>query len=95
MFRFNYYSLTNATRKAAYALLALGLFLLGLGILVIVLRAVFVIIAAVLIFMAALWCIAIAVKMFVHICGSAPKDNCPHNAYRKNVRIHHDSDSEY
>jgi len=92
MFRFDYYSLTNATRKAAMALLALGLFLLGLGILVIVLRAVFVIIAAILIFMAALWCIALAIKMFINLTGCVPKKEDPNSAYRENVRIHQGND---
>ncbi|MFI4910346.1 MAG: hypothetical protein ACIAQZ_01625 [Sedimentisphaeraceae bacterium JB056] len=89
MFKFDYYSISNATRKAAGALLAVGLLLLGIGILVIVLKAVFIVIAAGLIFFAALWCIGTAIKMFIQI-GHSSRDKYedPEKAYRKNVRIH-------
>ncbi len=97
MLRFDYYSITNATKKAAGALLAVGLFLLGLGILVILLKAVFVVIAAVLIFLAALWCIGTAIKMFAQISKYGEKDPFERSerAYRKNVRVHHRDTSAY
>jgi cobalamin biosynthesis protein CobD/CbiB len=92
MFKFDMYGLTNATRKAAGALLAVGLLLLGLGFLVILLKAVFIFVAAALIFFAALWCISTAIRMFANIARSSKReyrDDDPERAYRKNVRIHH------
>jgi cobalamin biosynthesis protein CobD/CbiB len=92
MLKFNIYGLTNATRKAAGLLLALGLLLVGLGFLVILLKAVFIVIVAAIIFLAALWCISTAIKMFAMIYRTTHRkgydDDDPQNAYRKNVRIH-------
>ena len=86
MLMFNLNTMANVTKKAAAALLAVGLLLLGLGILVIVLKAVFIVIAAALIFLAAMWCITTAIRMFLRLYGrSSSNDEC---VYRENVRIH-------
>jgi len=87
MFMFNYNTMANVTRKAAGALLAVGLLLVGLGVLVILLKAVFIIIVAGLIFLAAMWCITTAIRMFIRLYGKPryPEDDF---VYRENVRIH-------
>ncbi len=90
---FSFTTMTNATRKAAAAILAVGLLLLGLGILVIVLKTVFIIIAAGLIFIAAIWCIAIALKMFILLSGR-PRSPDDDFVYRENVQIHNGGDDD-
>ncbi len=92
---FKYSTITNATRNAAIAFLAIGVLLLGLAVMVVVLRAVFVIITAVLIFMAALWCISTAIKIFIRLWRNPQPRNDDDDVYRENVRVHNKSfDSE-
>ncbi|MFA5554926.1 MAG: hypothetical protein WCZ89_00935 [Phycisphaerae bacterium] len=95
MFKYYYTNIVSqATRSWARGTLMFGLFLIGLGVLILLLPAIFVFIAAFLFFITGAGAVGTALKMFFAQRKIDKLNQDDTEAYRKNVRIHIEDNSD-
>ena len=86
---------SEAGKGLAKGSLITGLFLIGFGMLVFILRDIFAFLAAAIFFMAGFSAIGYAIRLYLAMRKLRGPGQKRENAYRENVQIHVEEDSDY